>query len=137
MADYVHLRGVLFLWLAAAGGAQQAIDFSYAGYGGGGVAIPIAPAVLSVRPGGGDDTELLQGALERVADMAPRANGYRGAVLLQPGRYRVAGRLAIRTSGVVLRGSGNATIVATGKGRRTADRDRRRVRRWYWRRRCA
>jgi hypothetical protein len=120
MAYYVHLRGwLLLLWLGAAAGAQQAIDFSHAGYGGGGAAIPTAVAVLSLRPGGGDDTELLQGALDRVAGRAPRADGYRGAVLLQPGRYRVAGRLAMRASGVVLRGSGNATIVATGKGRRT------------------
>jgi len=118
MAYYVHLRGILFLCLAAAAGAQQAIDFSYAGYGGG-TAIPTARAVLSVRPGGGDDTELLQGALDRIGRMAPRPDGYRGAVLLQPGRYRVAGQLTMRTSGVVLRGSGGATIVATGKGRRT------------------
>ncbi len=119
MVDYVHLRGVVFLWLAAAAGAQPAIDFSYAGYGGGGVSIPQVAAVLSVRPSGGDDTGLLQGALDRVAGMAPRTDGFRGAVFLQPGRYRVMGRLVMRTSGVVLRGSGNATIVATGKGRRT------------------
>ena len=105
--------------MAAAACAQQAIDFSYAGYGGGGAAIPLTPAVISVRPSGGDDTRLLQDALDRVGRMAPRANGYRGAVLLQPGRYRVVGRLSLRTSGVVLRGSGGATIVATGKGRRT------------------
>ncbi len=48
-----------------------------------------------------------------------RADGFRGAVLLRPGRYRVGGRLEMRASGVVLRGSGNATIVAAGKGRRT------------------
>ncbi len=119
MAYYVHLRVILFLCLTAGAGAQQAIDFSYAGYGGGGAAIPTARAVLSVRPDGGDDTELLQGALDRVGRMTPGADGYRGAVLLQPGRYRVAGQLIMRTGGVVLRGSGGATIVATGKGRRT------------------
>ena len=119
MVDYVHLRGIVIFWLAAAASAQPAIDFSYAGYGGGGVSIPQVAAVLSVKPSGGDDTGLLQGALDRVAGMAPRTDGFRGAVLLQPGRYRVAGRLVMRTSGVVLRGSGNATIVATGKGRRT------------------
>ncbi len=88
--------------------AQPAIDFSYAGYGGGGVALPSVPAVIAVRPTGGDDTRLLQSAIDAG-----------GVVLLRPGRYRVAGHLQIRHSGVVLRGSGNATIVATGTGRRT------------------
>ena len=95
--------------------AQQPIDFSHAGYGGGGVSAPVAPAVISVRPTGRDDTELLQGALDRVSALAQRADGLRGAVLLRPGRYRVTGHLSIRTSGVVLRGSPNATIVAAGK----------------------
>jgi hypothetical protein len=40
-------------------------------------------------------------------------------VLLRPGRYRVVGHLEIRAGGVVLRGNRNATIVATGTGRRT------------------
>ena len=65
----------LFFCLASAGAAQPAIDFSYAGYGGGGVSAPIAPAVISVRPTGADDTELLQGALDHVAALAPQADG--------------------------------------------------------------
>ncbi len=109
----------LFFCVTATGGAQTAIDFSYAGYGSGGVSAPVTPAVISVRPSGGDDTELLQGALDHVAGLAARPDGFRGTVLLRPGHYRVAGRLEMRTSGVVLRGSGNAIIVAAGKGRRT------------------
>jgi hypothetical protein len=109
----------LFFGLVAAGGAQPAIDFSYAGYAGGGVSPPMVPAAVSVRPSGGDDTELLQQAIDRVSALPPLAPGFRGAVLLRAGRYRVAGRLEMRSSGVVLRGSGNATIVATGTGRRT------------------
>src|ERR1019366_4945043 len=108
----------LFPCLAAAG-AQPSIDFSYAGYKGGGANPPMVPAAISVRPAGGDDTELLQQAIDRVSALPPRENGFRGAVLLRPGRYRVAGHLEMRTSGLVLRGSGNATIVATGTGRRT------------------
>lgn len=106
------------LLVATVAFAQQPIDFSHAGYGGGGVSIPSVPAVIAVRPTGGDDTALLQGALNHVSAL-PIKNGIRGAVLLRPGRYRVSGRLEIRTGGVVLRGSGNATIVAAGKGRRT------------------
>src|ERR1019366_3526325 len=45
--------------------------------------------------------------------------GYRNALLLRPGRYRVAGKLRMDGGGVVLRGLGDATIVATGKSRRT------------------
>ena len=109
----------LFLCLAAPAGAQPPIDFSYAGYGGGGASVPTVPAAISVRPTGGDDTERLQQAIDHVSALPVRENGFRGAVLLRPGRYRVAGRLEMRTSGVVLRGSGNATIVAAGTGRRT------------------
>jgi hypothetical protein len=79
----------------------------------------MVPAAVSVRPSGGDDTELLQQAIDRVSALPVRKNGFRGAVLLRAGRYRVAGRLEMRSSGVVLRGSGGATIVAAGKGRRT------------------
>ncbi len=43
----------------------------------------------------------------------------RGALLLKPGRYRVAGQLHIDSSGMVLRGEGGAILVATGKSRRT------------------
>ncbi len=101
---------LLLALFCAAASAQTAIDFSYAGYGGGGVPIPAVPAVISVRPTRGDDTALLQGALDRARN---------GAVVLQPGRYLVFGTLAMRTSGVVLRGNGNATIVAAGNSRRT------------------
>jgi len=109
----------LFFCLAAAAGAQPRIDFSYAGYGGGGVSAPTVPAAISVRPTGGDDTELLQQAINHLSALPVRENGFRGALLLRPGRYRVAGHLEMRTGGVVLRGSGNATIVASGTGRRT------------------
>jgi hypothetical protein len=114
----------LFLSLAATA-AQTPIDFSYAGYGGGGVPVPTVPAVISVRPTGGDDTELLQQAIDHVSLLPPApgprspAPAFRGAVLLLPGRYLVAGHLEIRASGVVLRGRWNATIAATGHGRRT------------------
>ena len=109
----------LLFGLAVAAGAQPAIDFSYAGYGGGGVPVPTVPAAISVGPTGGDDTESLQQAIDRVSALPPRGNGFRGAVLLRPGHYRVAGHLEMRTSGVVLRGNGNATMVATGTRRRT------------------
>jgi hypothetical protein len=49
-----------------------AIDFSYAGYEAGGP-LPAVPAVLTVKPSDGDDTALLQGAIDRIASPAPQA----------------------------------------------------------------
>ena len=100
--------------------AEVPIDFSFAGYGGGGVPLPEVAAVLRVRPSGGDDTALLQAALDSVGRLAPDSSGLRGAVLLAPGTFRVRGRLRLR-GGVVLRGTpgGATTIRATGTGRRS------------------
>jgi len=113
------MRIAAALFFASSLAAQTAIDFSYAGYGGGGVAWPRIPASVSVRPSGGDDTALLQGALDRVGTMPLQASGFRGAVLLRPGRFRVSGRLRMGASGVVLRGSANTVIVGAGTSRRT------------------
>ncbi len=97
------------------------IDFSYAGYEAG-AAIPSVKAVLVVKPSGGDDTALIQGALDKVATRPLGPDGFRGAVLLTSGRFRVSGQLHLRSSGVVLRGSGRGadetTVVAEGTGRR-------------------
>ena len=100
---------------------QTAIDFSYAGYGGsGGVPIPVVPGVLSVQPSGRDDTALLQGAIDAASAMPFGSNGYRGAVLLRGGRYRINGQLHIRSSGVVLsRGREPVVLTAAGTSRRT------------------
>ena len=99
--------------------AQTVIDFSHAGYEGGGVPAPYVDAIISVRPTGKDDTALLQAALDHVANLPMRANGFRGAVLLRSLTYLVAGHLEMRTSGVVLRGGPGTTLVATGTSRRT------------------
>src|SRR5580704_12992866 len=69
-------------------GSPVPIDFSYAGYGAG-ASIPTIPAVLRVSPSGGDDSDLLQQALDRVSAMPLKADGFRGALLLAPGRFRV------------------------------------------------
>jgi hypothetical protein len=97
------------------------IDFSYAGYQAG-RPIPWVKAVLTVKPSGADDTALLQGALDRVASMPPGSDGFRGALLLAPGRFHVKGQLHLRVGGVVLRGAGvgaaGSVIVAEGIDRR-------------------
>ena len=96
------------------------IDFSYAGYGAG-ASIPTIPAVLRVAPSGGDDTDLLQQALDRVSNMPLRTDGFRGALILAPGRFHVQGQLHLRVSGVVLRGADpqKTAIIAEGIDRRS------------------
>jgi hypothetical protein len=85
---------------------DRIMDFSWAGYRGGGVALPQAPVVQMVKPSGGDDTAAIQAAIDAVAKM-PLHDGLRGAVLLAPGQYKAGGTITISASGVVLRGSGS------------------------------
>jgi len=97
-------------------------DFSNAGYGDGGVALPTVPIKVVVSPVAGENGPRIQAAIEYVSNLPLDAQGFRGTVLLAPGRYEIAGQLHITASGVVLRGSGqgeNGTVlIATGKGRR-------------------
>jgi hypothetical protein len=96
------------------------LDFSYAGYSGGGVALPSAPAQANVHASGGDDTAAIQAAIDQVSKL-PLTNGLRGAVVLDPGPYQLAGSLTLAASGVVLRGAGSGaggtTLNLTGSPR--------------------
>jgi hypothetical protein len=85
------------------------IDFSYAGYEGGGVALPVLTVEKTLKPSGGDDTSAIQAAINAVAAMTPDANGFRGAVLLDAGTFNVSSGLTLTASGVVLRGSGSGS----------------------------
>jgi hypothetical protein len=85
---------------------ERLLDFSYAGYMGGGVALPTVAAATTLSPSGGDDTSLIQNAIDTVSK-APLANGFRGAVVLAAGTFQLAGSLTIAASGVVLRGAGS------------------------------
>jgi hypothetical protein len=72
-----------------------------------------------VPAGAGDNGLRIRAALDYVAGLKPDENGFRGAVLLLGGRHEVAGALRLATSGVVLRGQGEGTVlVATGTDRR-------------------
>jgi hypothetical protein len=103
---------------------DQIMDFSFAGYAGGGVPLPSVPMAASVAPTGGDDTAAIQAAIDMVSTK-PLTNGFRGAVVLQAGSFRVNGTLTIAASGVVLRGSGtgkDGTLVQlTGNAHRFLD----------------
>lgn len=108
---------------AADEAGNRVIDFSHAGYRGGGVAIPVVPVKIVVEPRGRNDEVSIQAALDLVAALPPGPDGFRGAVLLRPGQYELAATLRIAASGVVLRGSGegeNGTVLRTAvNSRRT------------------
>ena len=96
-------------------------DASHAGYGGGGVAIPTVAVKETIWPVPGDNTAHVQAAIDRVSALPLDANGFRGAVLLRAGYYRMALPVYIRASGVVLRGEGmgdtGTILLGTGTGR--------------------
>ncbi len=98
-------------------------DFSSCGYAGGNQEIPNVPVRVVVTPTAGDETELIQRALDQVASLSPDTNGLRSAVLLLKGRHEILGGLVITNSGVVLRGQGvgedGTVLVGTGLDRRT------------------
>jgi hypothetical protein len=85
---------------------DRIMDFSHAGYMGGGVKIPDVPIKITVSPVEGDNTDMIQDAIDQVSKMKLE-NGFRGAVLLEPGKYDCERELSISSSGVVLRGSGS------------------------------
>ena len=81
-------------------------DCSHAGYGGGGVVIPSVPVKATIWPVAGDNTENIQAAIDKVSAMPLDRNGFRGAVVLRAGYYKMATGVTIKASGVVLRGEG-------------------------------
>ncbi len=106
---WVHIGADGRLEYARTRGGSQVPDFSSAGYRGGGVALPNVIARVKVSPTGGpDDTPSIQAALDKVAKLAPGANGERGAVELTAGKFRLAGTLSIQVSGLVLHGAGSS-----------------------------
>src|SRR5262249_20034559 len=66
---------------------DRIMDFSFAGYKGGGVALPFVSAVQTMSPSGQDDTAAIQAAIDAVSGRSPDANGTRAAVLLSAGTF--------------------------------------------------
>jgi len=89
------------------------MDFSYAGYRDGGVAIPTVPAKITVYPGGNDAANI-QSAIDQVSQL-PLENGHRGAVLLVSGTFNCDQTIFIHASGIVLRGTGGTVLNLIGK----------------------
>ena len=99
-------------------------DFSNVGYMDGAVGVPVGevPVKITLNPNpSGEDRTRIQDAIDEVCNMPLDANGFRGAVLLKKGTYRLNDgtipvltdgmgyALRIWASGVVLRGEGQGT----------------------------
>lgn len=94
-------------------GGDRILDFSYAGYGGGGIKLPVVPVRKTVTPSNGDDSQAIQAAIDAVAAL-PLKDGFRGAVLLASGTFHCSKQITISQDGIVLRGSGadqNGSII--------------------------
>ena len=86
---------------------NQIPDFSYAGYMASEKAIPNVENKIFVPKQDEDATQKIQAAIDYVGALKPDKSGFRGAVLLDKGIFKISGTLYIKKSGVVLRGSGN------------------------------
>lgn len=96
-------------------------DFSLVGYEHGDHPLPELKVVKTVSPSdAGDAQQSIQSAIDEVSGKAADPNGFRGAILLKKGVYKIPGTLHIHAGGIVLRGEGNETkLIAAGKGQRT------------------
>jgi hypothetical protein len=98
---------------------DRILDYSTVGYGGGTVPLPnyadvvTADRIVTVNPLAGDNLVAIQAAINTVAAKSLNANGFRGVVQLAPGNYNISAGLAINSSGVILRGAGDGTNVAS------------------------
>ena len=112
-SEWAHLDATGKLTYKTLPGGDRIMDFSHAGYAGGGVKLPVVPVQKTVAPSGGDDSQNIQAAIDAVAGM-PVKDGFRGAVLLGSGTFHCAKPITISQDGIVLRGSGadkNGTII--------------------------
>ena len=83
------------------------MDYSYCGYHRSEKPIPSAKVAIYITPQQGDNSIQLQSAIDYVSrQKSDKQTGLRGAILLAEGTYTLNEPLYIRTSGVILRGSG-------------------------------
>ncbi len=83
-------------------------DFSHAGYKGGGIPLPDVPVIKIISAQEGDNTFYIQTMIDSIGMLPKDSNGFRGALLLNAGRYEIYGSIHLKYDGVVLRGvSGN------------------------------
>lgn len=95
-------------------------DFSLVGYAQGN-AFPRVPVVKTIEPAGDSSLQVIQSAIDEVSAMPLNQNGFRGAIQLKKGIYKIPGTLKISAGGIVLQGEGyrQTKLIATGKGQRS------------------
>ncbi|MFX3636012.1 MAG: cadherin-like beta sandwich domain-containing protein [Candidatus Pristimantibacillus sp.] len=92
---------------------NQVMDYSAVGYQGGGVSIPNVPVRVKIAPLANnteDAWQAIQEAIDYVSSYPVQSDGFRGAVYLEPGVFRISKPLHVTTSGVVIRGAGSGTV---------------------------
>lgn len=93
------------------------MDYSYCGYHRSEQPISTVKIVTYVAPSGQDDAATIQAAIDWASQQKPdKQTGFRGAVLLGEGTFTLNEPLRIRTSGVVLRGSGRGKTIIRKTG---------------------
>ncbi|WP_191968006.1 DUF6298 domain-containing protein [Rhizosphaericola mali] len=91
-------------------------DYSYAGYMSSDQAIPYIDVKAIVPIVNGDATPYIQTAIDYISQLPLNKDGFRGAILLQKGQYEIQGKILIKKSGIVIRGSGINQTVLLAKG---------------------
>ncbi|WP_312399590.1 MULTISPECIES: glycoside hydrolase family 88 protein [unclassified Sphingobacterium] len=99
-------------------------DFSKVGYHQGNRPLPAVVSAISLSPtADGTDQQMIQRAIDEISTRPIDKNGYRGAIVLKKGTYNIPGSLYIKSSGIVLRGEGDAEgetlLRATGQQQRS------------------
>ena len=97
-------------------------DFSKVGYKQG-QEPPRVPVVKIIQAAkSGSSQSIIQNAIDEVSKLKPNKLGFRGALLLKKGTYKIEGTINIRTSGIVLRGEGEGVndthLIGTGTRQR-------------------
>ena len=94
-------------------------DFSRVGYYQGDRPLPDVKIVKTISAGEENSQQIIQAAIDEVAAMPLQKNGFRGAIVLKNGVYKIPGTIKITRSGIVLKGEGDATrLIATGSSQR-------------------
>ena len=83
-------------------------DFSRVGYYGNDKEIPDVPVVKTIEPAAEGTSEvIIQSAIDEVSKKPLNKDGFKGAILLKKGTYKIPEEIRIETSGIVLRGEGD------------------------------
>jgi hypothetical protein len=98
------------------GQGNRVPDFSTAGYRAGGVIPEVKVARRVETPSGGDDSAVIQRALDALSKIPLNDAGLRGALELGPGKFNLARPLKISASGIVLRGAGIGKTILYAEG---------------------